>query len=84
MATTEQDLHNFTEFARERISGGGESLSLDELFDLWRAENPSADLHAENLAALRAAIRDFKSGDRGTPAGKHSDQLRRAFGAGNQ
>jgi hypothetical protein len=80
MATIEQELDSFTEFAKERISNGGSDLSLDELFDLWRSENPSDKLYAENVAAVIAAIQDFKNGDRGTPAGEHSDQLRREFG----
>lgn len=80
MATVEHELNSFTEFANERISSGGSNISLDELFDLWRSENPSDELYAENVAALNAAIQDFKNGDRGTPAGEHSDQLRREFG----
>ena len=80
MATIKQELDSFTEFARERISDSGATVSLDELFDLWRSENPSDELRAENVAAVNAAIRDFKNGDRGTLAGEHSDQLRRQFG----
>lgn len=79
MATTEEELRGFTEFARERLSNGGLDLSLDELFDLWRSENPSDELDAENVAAVNVAIRDFQNGDRGTPAGEHSDKLRREF-----
>ena len=81
MTTTEQELNSFTRFAKQRLSTCGEAdLSLDELFDLWRAENPSDERYAENVAAVRAAINDFKNGDRGTPAGEHSDQIRREFG----
>ena len=53
---------------------------LDELFDLWRHENPSAELYSENVAAIAASIEDFKRGERGTPAGEHSAELRREFG----
>lgn len=80
MATTEKELDSFTEFAKQRISNEGENVSLDELFDLWRSENPSDELYAENVAAVSVAIQDFKNGDRGTPAGEHSNQLRRQFG----
>jgi len=80
MATTEQELNSFAEFARARLSNGGSDLSIDELFDLWRAENPSDEMYAENVAAVNAAIADFQDGDRGTPAGDHSDQLRSEFG----
>jgi hypothetical protein len=80
MATTSEELDRFAEFARQRLGNGGSELSLDELFDLWRSENPSDELYAENVAAVKAAIDDFRKGDRGTPAGEHSDQLRREFG----
>lgn len=84
MAKAEEELEQFAQFVRERLSNGGAELSLDELFDLWRTENPSDDLYAENVAAVNAAIEDFKNGDRGSPAGEHSDQLRREFGIKNQ
>lgn len=71
-------------FARQRLGNGGTELSLDELFDLWRAENASDELYAENVAAVNAAVQDFRCGDRGTPAGEHSDQLRREFGVASE
>jgi hypothetical protein len=80
MATTAEELDRFTEFARQRLGNGGSGLSLDELFDLWRSENRSDELYAENVAAVNAAIEDFRNGDRGTPAGEHSEQLRGDFG----
>lgn len=80
MATTTEELDRFAEFARQRLGNGGSGLSLDELFDLWRSENPSDELYAENVAAVNAAIQDFRNGDRGTPVGEHSELLRREFG----
>ncbi len=79
MATTKQQLDSFMQFVRNRGAGDSEA-SLDELFDLWRHENPSAELYAENVAAIAASIEDFKRGERGTTAGEHSAQLRREFG----
>jgi hypothetical protein len=80
MATVSQELARFTIYAQQRIDSGELHLSLDELFDQWRAENPSNELYAENLAAIQASINDFKNGERGTIAGEHSAQLRRALG----
>ena len=80
MATTEQDLASFTAFVRQRIDGAGSGASIDELFDQWRFENPSDELYAENVAAIKASIDDFQAGERGTPAGEHSAQLRKEFG----
>jgi hypothetical protein len=84
MASTAEELDRFAEFARQRLGNGESELSLDELFDLWRSENPSDDLYAENVAAIKAAIDDFRNGDRGTLAGEHSDQLRREFGIASE
>lgn len=80
MATTEQELESFTQFARARLHGGDEDHSLDELFDLWRTENPSDTDYAENVAAVAGAINDFRGGDRGRPAGELSQELRRELG----
>ena len=80
MATTAEELARFAGFARQRMGDGASELSLDELFDLWRSENPSDELYAENVAAVNAAIDDFRNGERGTPTDDHSDQLRREYG----
>ena len=83
MATAEQDIASFTSYARLKIESGQCDLSIDELFDQWRAENPSDAQYSENVAAIQASIQDFKSGERGTIAGEHSAQLRREFGVSN-
>jgi hypothetical protein len=84
MATAEQDLVNFSIYARQQIEAGQRDLSIDELFDQWRAENPSDEQYAENVAAVQASIQDFQNGERGTVAGEHSAQLRREFGLDSQ
>jgi hypothetical protein len=80
MATTEQDLASFTQFAKQRLGTGDADLSLEELFDLWRFENPSDEDYAGNSAAIAGAIADFKNGDRGRPAGQLSRELRTRLG----
>jgi hypothetical protein len=80
MATAEQELASFTSYAQQKIDSGQRDLSIDELFDQWRAENPSDEQYAENVAAIQASIQDFKNGERGTIASEHSAQLRREFG----
>ena len=80
MTTTQQDLDSFTSYARQIIASGQRDVSIDELFDQWRAENPSDEQYAEDVAAVNASIRDFKNGERGSIAGEHSSQLRREFG----
>ena len=84
MATAEQELERFARFVRHRLDAGDADASLDELFDLWRHENPSDEAYAENVAAIAALIEDFKRGERGTVAGEHSAQLRRQFGSADK
>jgi hypothetical protein len=76
MTTTGRDLQQFNEFARQRLRVGDEQPSLVELMDLWQIEHPSDAQHAENVAAMNAAIADFKNGDRGRLAGSLSQELR--------
>jgi hypothetical protein len=76
MTTTEIDLQKFNEFARQRLNAGNDQPSLIELMELWQMDHPTDAQHAENVAAVRAAISDFKNGDRGQPAGELSRELR--------
>lgn len=84
MTTTAQELESFTQFAKRRLAGEEPEPSLDELFDLWRMENPTDENHAENVAALAAAIEDFRNGDRGQRAGELTRELRRELGVPQQ
>lgn len=80
MATTEDDLKNFTQFVLDNISDIEDDSRLPELFDLWMLQNPRPDDYADNAAAINASIDDYLNGERGTPAGQHSQQLREEFG----
>ncbi len=81
MTTTEDELKHFTAFVYQRIgSGGASGLGLSELFDLWVLENPTDADFANSIAALNASINDFMKGERGTPAGEHSRELREQYG----
>ena len=85
MSTAEDDLKDFTAFVQSRIARGDtEQLGLADLFDLWMLENPSASNRAANIAAINASINDYMKGERGTPAGEHSQELRREFGLNEQ
>ena len=84
MTTTEQQLQSFTDFAKALLDSGLPQLSLDELFELWRIENPSDAEYAENLAAIAGAIDDFRRGDRGRPAPNLSRELRSQIGLADQ
>ncbi len=84
MTKTVQELESFTQFVRMRLSSKGSELSLDELFDLWRIENPSDSEDADDLAAIAGAIDDFRNGDRGRPAGELTSKLRSELGFSNE
>lgn len=65
---TKQQIDSFHQFALDQIDNGGAELSIDDLYQLWRATNPTANELAESVAAVKAAYADFQSGDTGQPA----------------
>lgn len=69
--TTLEQIDNFHRFAMEQIDNRDSRLSMDELYGLWRAQNPSAEEFAESVAAIKAAYADFESGETGEPARTH-------------
>lgn len=73
---TQEEINDFSRFAFEQLNQGGAVLSMNELYDLWRRQNPDPDEYAEDVAAVNAAIQDYKNGDRGRPAGELSRTLR--------
>jgi hypothetical protein len=76
MATHEQ-VNDFANFALEKLNSGQADFSMDELYDMWRRENPDPADYAENVAAVQMAIDDLKAGDRGRPAGELTRELRK-------
>lgn len=75
MAITSDDLNSFHHFAAARLATSG-AESLSELVDVWETEHPVPELRAQNVAAVRAAIRDMENGDTGRPAGEILDEMR--------
>jgi hypothetical protein len=78
MAITKDDLDAFHQFAQGKLAGRG-AESLHELVDIWEHEHPTAEHHAQNVAAVQAAIRDMDNGDTGRPAKMVIDELRSEF-----
>jgi hypothetical protein len=79
VSTTEQEIEDFARFAKQRLSDGASGRSLDELFDMWRTANPSAEELTESVGAVKAALCDMEAGDTGIPADEHLAQLRSKF-----
>lgn len=79
MPVTQQQIDSFHRYATERLSNRGAELSIDELFDLWRIENPTPEeLHADVLA-VKASLRDIEAGGTGQPF----EDFKREFRAQN-
>lgn len=78
---TQEEINEFASFALQQLDHGGTELNMDELYDMWRRENPDPAAYAENVAAVQGAIDDFKKGDRGRPTGEVSRELRENLGA---
>jgi len=84
MGTTADDLRSFNQFVLEHCSNDDSASRLPELFDLWMLQNPSDEAYAEDVAAINSSINDFMTGERGTPAREHSQDLRNEFGLGDE
>ncbi len=80
MLTTRELLDDFHRYATSILGQEADEPTLDELYDAWRFEHLNSQDLEENLSAVRASLADFENGEKGTPAGVHSQQLRREFG----
>lgn len=60
---TEQQIDDFSKYARACVSSGVEATSLAELLDQWLVENPPMD----DLLAIQASLRDMEAGEIGQP-----------------
>jgi predicted transcriptional regulator len=77
MLVTQQDLDSFHRFAQQKLHNGG-TESIEELFDLWRIENPTPEDQAEIHAAIRQGLADIKAG-RGRPVADVIADLSRKY-----
>ncbi len=77
MQVTQQDLDSFHRFAQQKLQNGG-AESIEELFDLWRIEQPSPEDENEIHAIIRQGLADIKAG-RGRPAEDVISDLRRKY-----
>ena len=80
MAVTLEELERFHGFAVQKIDAGETDLSLHDLLDEWEQQDSDPHRKQDDLLAVRAALRDFKSGDRGMPFDEHLQALVTEFG----
>jgi hypothetical protein len=83
MAVTQEQIESFHQFATCRAKNGGADLTMDELYDLWRAENLPPEELAESLASLERGLADVAAG-RVRPAQDVIDELRTGAGTGSE
>jgi hypothetical protein len=72
---TEQQIDDFTMFAKARIVSGVSANSLTELLDEWLMNNPPDD----DRLAIQASLRDMEAGE----TGKAFDEFAAEFRARN-
>ena len=75
MPTTEL-IDSFSQFARARVDQAGNDLSIDDLFDEWRMQHPSA----EDWLAIKASLRDLEHGETGRPFDEFAEEFLRRNG----
>ena len=80
MATSEQDIDNFYQFAKSRLKNGGSELSLEQLFDEWTIKNPPH----EDALAVQASIRDMENGESGRAFDDFASDFRERNGLSDQ
>ena len=73
MATSEYEIDSFSDFGKLPIKNGGSSVSLDELFDEWRIQNPPS----EDTLAIQASIRDMQNSETGRPFEEFATEFRK-------
>lgn len=77
---TQNQIDSFHDFATQQVSNGGAGLSIEQLFDLWHEQQPSAEELTESVAAVKAALKDMEDGDTGRPVEDVIAELRNEAG----
>jgi hypothetical protein len=77
MGITRDEIDSFHEFATGQLDKSGAEMTFAELYEMWRITYPAPDELSENIAAIKAAIRDMENGDRGMPIDDHIREMRK-------
>jgi hypothetical protein len=80
MPTTREEVQGFVRYATEHLDNGGAHHTIEELFEMWRYENPSQEQYDRDFASVMASIEDYRNGERGRPVDPDSTELRRKLG----
>jgi len=77
--TTQQDIDSFAAFAAHQIQNGASDLSVEEIFDLWQAQQQSTEHLSESIAAVKSALDDMEAGDTGRPFEEFAEEMRNTY-----
>ena len=80
MSVTLDELNRFHGFAVEKIDAGENDWTLHDLLEQWEIQNPDPARLQADVLAVKAALKDLKSGDRGMPFDDHLGALAVQFG----
>lgn len=78
MAVTKDQLESFYHFANNELSANRSDLTLDQIYQTWRLENPTPEEQADVHIAIRQGIEDIKAG-RGRPAEEVMEEMREKY-----
>jgi hypothetical protein len=73
------ELSNFHHFVGEQLARGDDSLSPEDVLDLWRGQHPDPAME-DATEAIREALDDFAAGDRGRPIAEFDREFRQRHG----
>ena len=73
------DLRGFLRFVAEKLETSGESLTLDDVLDLWEYENSCEEEREETLKAIRRGLDDMYAG-RTRPVEEFDREFRERYG----
>ena len=75
MSTSKQELDDFYQFAASYLEDNETDVTVFDLCELWRAENPTPEEFADTVTKLRTACAALDAGEEGVLA---SEMLREA------
>ncbi|MBI5760815.1 MAG: hypothetical protein HZA46_20025 [Planctomycetales bacterium] len=70
------ELKQFHRYISDRLGQDGPEPSPEQALDEWRAQHPSPDELAEDVAAIREVLADMAAGDTGIPFGEFDREFR--------
>lgn len=70
------ELLSFHQFVTTQLNLGRSELSPEEALDEWRLHNRSSEEYAADIQAIREALDEMESGDRGVPVDEFLQNFR--------